>query len=166
MKGELGSPRLGLSPCHIVCVGLEVLRPQDILAMWSRFSGCAHKQALTHIRGRDHREWGQGRGGPWGGNSDRNMHCFSLDWGKDHLVGPHMESRSEHLHWLWWGVLWRELDTPRLKWTRGGGGASSKSLSRPWFLWVLSHSLLGPKERWCPEASQGVVCAVLSLLGV
>ena len=74
MKGELGSPRLGLSPCHIFAVGLEVLRPQDILAMWSRFSGCAHKHKLTHVRGRDHREWGQGRGGPWGGNSDRNMH--------------------------------------------------------------------------------------------
>ena len=75
MKGELGSPRLGLSPCHIVCMGLEVLSPHDILAMWSRFSGCAQKQTLTHIRGRDYREWGQGRGG----NTDRNMHCFSLD---------------------------------------------------------------------------------------
>ena len=99
--------------------------------MWIRFSGCAHKYTLTHIRGRDHREWGQGRGGPWGGNSDRNMHCFSLDWGKDHPVGPHMESRSEHLHWLWWGVFWRELDTPRLKWKRGGGGSSSRFLSKP-----------------------------------
>ena len=41
-------------------MGIEVLRPQDILAMWIRFSGCAHKYTLTHIRGRDHREWGQG----------------------------------------------------------------------------------------------------------
>ena len=42
-----------------------------------------------------------------------------------------MESRSEHLHWLWWGVLTRELDTPQLKWTRGGWGSFSRSFSKP-----------------------------------
>ena len=130
--------------------------------MLSSVSGCALKLTLTHIRGRDHREWGQGRGGPWRGNSDRNMHCFSLDWGKDHLVGPHMESTSEHLHWLWWGVLWRELDTPRLKWTRGSWGSSSRSLSKPLVpVDPVLGPLLGPKECWYPEVSQrcGLCCA-------